>query len=590
MHSVCAPDLNVINVINPDDYDVEIRPQELLQVILVDRGSEIEWRYIEHSPHIGFKVLRTETLYTDGIERMAEGNFQVSSYTKKHGKLQHHFWFRINPDDAKEVIELEERYFELATIGFYDIETNAEVGRVKVNLTMEQEDKNEFIDLMTETTFAARDLVKQEAQTSGLSNSYTNEKEGYILNPGVEEKVCLECNQRIAIIEVSQPPKTKSKHKKWKLSGESSAAWAKNDNFLSVVEIAPRFINGVRLQRFLVRNELHTLPDGIDKIRLGEVSFCLDSVVVGGSWRKKVIFSAVREREKTRKNFVVQEYTDENDEDIYDIDAYGRRHDVDSWLSCVIRRPNTEDFIVRKPIKVPVKIEEIDGTLTSGVNLIKVFLPPVEYKHSPYVCDHPKKHQCSGQLVEIADPASNTMVELNKDQKLIVMLYKDISGRRNNSWEIVNISGGVLESRGTTVDSHRVQFWFEQNSKQSHEVSIIIFKRGDERRLLHVFLTGRVQEIKTEPEKRGVATFEEENRILQELLMRDSDYRTVTSLRVETEISEEKLQDALEKLEKDDRVIRHPDQIGLWGHKNRIAFGQKGAIEVQEALEQYRCL
>lgn len=583
MPSVSAPDLNVINVIDPEDYDVEIRPQELLQVVLVDKGNDIEWRYIEYSPQIGFKVLRTETLYTDSIERMTEGNFQVIPYTKKLGKLQHHFWFRINPDDAKEVIDLEERYFELATIGFYDVETQAEVGRVKVNMIMEAADKSDFIDLMTETTFAARDLVKQEAQTLGLSNNYTNEKEGYILNPCSEERVSLECRQRIAIIEIAQPPKTKT-IKKWKMSGESAVAWAKNDNFLSVVEVAPRYVNGVRVQRFLARNELHSLPDGIDKIRLGEVSFSLESTVIGGSWHKKVIFSAVREREKSRKDFIIHEYNKENDEDLYDIDAYGRRCDVDSWLTCVVRRPNTEDYIVRKPRKVPVKIEEIDGTLTAGVKLIKVFLPPTEYKH--YVCDHPKKKFATGEIVEIADPAGNTMVELNKDQKLIVMLYKDVSGRKNGSWELVNVSGGVLESRGTTEDLHRIQFWFEQNDKQAHEVSIIVFKRGDERRLLHVFLTGRrVKEIKTE-----VVTFEEENKILQELLMRESDYRTVTSLRVETEISEEKLQEALEKLEKDDRVVRHPDQFGLWGHKNRIAFGKQGAIELHDALEKCRCL
>jgi hypothetical protein len=326
-------------------------------------------------------------------------------------------------------------------------------------------------------------------------------------------------------------------------------------------------------------------------IKLGEVSFSLDDDGIS-CWRKRVVFFAVKERELKRKEYMkyADEYETENygDDDIYDVDVYGRRHDVDSWLTFSGHRrhhPCTEDFIVRKPRKVPVKIEEIEGKLTDGVRLIKVFTPPVD-RH--YVCDYPKKRQCTGDIVEIADPPNNTMVELNQNQKLLVGLYKDVSRPKDGSWELVNISGEVLESRGTTSDSHRIQFWFDQNGKESHEVSILIFKRRDERRLLHVFLTGRVQEIKNE--KTGLVTFEEESKIMEELLMRENDYRTVTSLRVETEIPEEKLQEALEKLEKDDRVVRHPEQLGLWGHKNRIVFGKKGAIDLQDALEKYRCL
>src|ERR1039457_7283108 len=98
-------DLRVVQVVNPQKDTVELRPQEMLEVVFLGR-DEVSWSLpynradttrAELERLIQIKPLRWETYFVDGIERVRHGNFQIGSSTDAIGTKQNHYWFPVSP-------------------------------------------------------------------------------------------------------------------------------------------------------------------------------------------------------------------------------------------------------------------------------------------------------------------------------------------------------------------------------------------------------------------------------------------------------------------------------------------------------------
>jgi len=523
-----APDLNVISVIDPstDGDEVEIRPAEMLQVVLTD-CKNVCWRFENTVGPVSLRALRHESYYSDGIVRNDLSNFQITSHTNKLGAIQQHFWFRIDPKCFKAVQELERSYNELGEIVFFN--DNGVLGRVSVWLLADKEDIYEYISLMDNTILAGKDPIANAAKTLGLSNRIMDQEEGYILNPGWDEQVTFDCCQKIMMVELAEPYHAESR---WVAFCNQN----QKGHHLGVSELASRTINGARVQRFLIKNHLKQLPVGFTKMRLGDVTFrLLDN---NPKWDKKINFFVARYREP--------EYCfgGEEDEGYDEEEAYYFMRQVEAW-----NRP--------KPLrKVPVKIEELDvkGDLTAGAKLIRVFLP-------------------KRKNVEIVDPADLAVIDVPLGEEFVIQLYKDLIHYPPNyqagEWKC-EFEGKMLKSTYVITDNHRQRFFFEVVPQATVCTEILTFKMRGKVRQIHVTcpVLKKVQEVKVD--QNGLLNSVQ--KILDELLENPTyDWRTTSSLAFETQLNESSVVDALESLEKLNIVKRHPAERELWGHTKRVS-------------------
>src|ERR1700679_919000 len=92
--------LNVAMVIDPTKEVVELRPQGILQVVLTDVPT-VKWDV--ENDMFALQMIRYEVFITDNVVRNRKGNFQVGPYVRGENVLQHHFWFRLNPQ-KKEIL------------------------------------------------------------------------------------------------------------------------------------------------------------------------------------------------------------------------------------------------------------------------------------------------------------------------------------------------------------------------------------------------------------------------------------------------------------------------------------------------------
>ncbi len=456
-----TPDLKTITVLNPQRETVEIRPQELLQVVFTAR-ERVSWNIPDHldttraalEKTISLKPIRWETFFSDGFDRDGRGNFPIFPMAafKAPEIQQNHYWFRVNPADHMKVQKMEEPERQIATIFFY--EGRAVVGKLKVILKVDERDKGEFFDLMEATVWTGRDPVGNEAHTTGCTVRRIDEDAGYILNPGDNEQIIFETRQREMLVEMVEPRALPNG--KWKLFASGNA-----DHY-GIAELQNRQINGKRVQRILVKNLLHDLPPGFERMRLGTLKLrALDSDNKHNPQFDKMLhFWVTRQRE----------VTSDFDEDVdLDID------EEEIMVQQIRRMMAAEPITVCRPRRSKVTIEEFSRDLTEGVNLIKVFTPRVKER-------------------EIIDPADNMNITLTKGTKLVVHLYRDTSYRTQHSEWSVAYPGHCVVLDYVEIDHHRQKFYFTRYDHPQRATETLIFRVGDRKRTMHVHMDEKFSE------------------------------------------------------------------------------------------------
>jgi hypothetical protein len=527
-----VPDLNVITVVDPfGDEEVDLRPQELLEIVLIGNKEPIWWFENQMIPGVRLKGLRNETLFVDGFDRYREGNFRVQAHSDNWGYQQNHFWFGIDSDSCKNVQELARNYYPMAVISFREKNNNEIVGRLKVNLCIEKEDKEEYFSLMERTILTGKDVIAHEAQISGLSDSITDEANGYILNPDSEEQVELDKSQQMALVELVQPPHAKVK---WKIKSCSS----RNDGEVcfSVSEMTPRHINGIPVQRFLIKSQTQYMPMGMTRMRLGNVTFGFTGDV---RWNRTINFFVVNERQVVEEPFFGGEGDD------YDEEATFR----------FLHQMTEASTVEQKPRKVPVKIEELDvkGDLRAGAKLLQVYLPKPEKK----------------KILEFADLQDNAVITYPNDgRELVIQLYKDLTAVPLGTGDWIVEYSGSLVHKYSIGDCHRQRFFFNYADKPGSFESLTFRMRGRTKRI-HVILENNVvennvvQEIKVED--RNI------EKVLSELIDHKLyDWLTTSTIAFETRLSEIEVKRILDSEFKEGRVRKHPTDKGLWGASSRV--------------------
>ena len=382
---------DVVTLVVPDQGStVRLRPQDVLQII-VPRNGKINWGFIPPTRDtallansINLKAIRREQLINDGVRRIRKGIFQVCCVTKKAEARQHHFWFRVNPRDGMKVETLRNGDNLLGILQFaIDHEV---IARVKVILTVSDLDKDKFFALMQRSIWENNDVLKDEADYVGIGGRTVDEANGYVLNPAKNEQLIFETQQRQMLIEIAAPE-----------GGKFVAARMDTDD-ISIKALDYRTINCRCIQRFMVRNNIHALPSGMEKMRLGTLllrGFDRDGKYLPSSDRM-IQFWVTEERDITSEYYEGGESWDETPTDEEMRKAVGYCED---YL-----------FSRNRPKRSQVKIEEISGNLMENAKLLKVFIPREKEKPRCYV---------------VSDPAHNTEIILRSGEELNIVLYRD---------------------------------------------------------------------------------------------------------------------------------------------------------------------
>lgn len=540
-----APDLNVVSVIDPknNNNEVEIHPQEILQIVFINCPN-VNWTIEEQYSSIRLKALRNETFINDGFERKLKGNFQVYPYTKNIGDIQQHFWFRINPADEKKVNEAELGYQRLVNLVFYNGEGSV-VSRVKVYLSIEPSDKDDFLNLMQETIWSGKDLIQIEANSSGLEHRI-DRKNGYVFDPGFNEYIEIECKLHKMLFELPQPSHSKD-NSKW----EAKTRIDKRDGATAfdLKEILPRTINGRKIQRFLLTNYTRHMYPYVKLMSLGEIVFKTNDSDT--RFHKKISLAVSEPIIDT--HFAGSEY-DELDE-FNDIDAA-------YYFSSHVDYSGTSSIRKYKPRKSKIEIREIDNSLTNGVKLFKTFLPKSNWPENPKLL-LPVSYSSSSKLETFVkvDPRDNEWIEINEDQELIIMMYRDPTPKPPNwlpgEWEVV-YPKKMLNVLFIQKDPHHQRFSFKINKSSIATVETLLFKMRGRERTVHVVNKKQI-------------TNESNNDLVLESLLNSPvfNWRTVTAISEETKLSHMEVLEILDLLEKSGKVKKHTRQAGLWAHEGR---------------------
>lgn len=444
------PDLNIVTSLNPQHETIEIHPQEILQVVFTDR-EQLSWSFIDKFPkaerhNLHLRHLRWETFYNDGIERPKRGHFEVMSHSRTIGKRQIHHWFRLDPADYHKIERIKSGSFGIKAMRFHS--GRIAVGELNVRLAIEDYDKEEIYSLIEETVWKGTDPIALEARNVGLTGRLIDEERGYALNPANNEQLIFELRQRKMLIEVAAPC---GGH--YKVGGFDIA---KGSHFGMDV-LADRTVNGKKLQRIMVTNLCRSMQIGCTRMRLGRIRL---SAVDGDGlscprYDRILNFWVAAERDVTTE-FPEDEAISENHD--FDFDLFQRAMNGEAS-----RLPLTRS---------KVTIEELKEDLTTGVKLIKVFLP--------------KQRE-----FEIVDPAHDKDIMLARGDELVIQMYKDYTRRPSQSspieWEMA-YDGTCLDLAFIENDDHRQKYYFRRLSSPRRYGETVRFRRGMEKRNIHVHM------------------------------------------------------------------------------------------------------
>lgn len=479
-----SPQLELLTVVSPMKETTIMRPQQLLQVVLVGY-KDVKWQNsYSHDPNrIQLKALRQEVIQCDGFNRNRKGNFKIAFHSKKLHTWQHHYWFRVSPADLGKMGKLKgDVIYDLASLSFFhshspnksvrEIMGDLLVGELKVKLKITEEDREKYLSYLSQTMFKKQDPLAKEASYIGIGGRTLNEKDGYLFNPSGRELITLTTNQRSMIIEVPQPSDQQKSRRQWKIIPDKDA-----ERNLSVSILPSRSVCTTVIQRFLVQNFVYHLPIGLERKSAGRLLL----TVYDENNHRHVKFD--RNLDFIVKYLHEPYYGDSGDECVYvvnrdaEIPDYEYTHDGDAedHLETEFEFGNT---VVRKSWaqRSKVEISEIDceGVLEFGATSLKVREP-----RSSNLLNSSLKR------VTYDDVVDGQMINLPEGYELVIVMDRD---RLTDTTWGVSVGGKFLRLDMKLSDGSKERFCFHRKSRgeQTSDTDWIRFRWGTKTKEIRV--------------------------------------------------------------------------------------------------------
>ena len=422
-------ELEIVDVISPQREVVDLRPHQILQVIMVDYKN-VSWSNLHAHDTARPKLngLRAETFQCDGFFRPKRINFKLQKWAKKTNAWQSHFWFRFNPNDVQKLERYKSR-FELADLKFRS--NNALIGELKVNFVMDEEDKEKYHKLLSETIAKGQDPIQKEAAYSGVGGRIINMDQGYLFNPG-NEQVVFEEDQESMMLELMEPLNNLARIKyDWKGQKDVASRW----DGMELKKLENRFINGQTVHRFIIKNlNYPILPPQIHSKKMGKILFTLEDEN-NTRWTKhdKKIEVFVTKKREVDDFFI----SDPGDEclpiKVTEIEEKEEEEDYQSFFQ--VRKITDKSF---------VKIDELKSNLGEGVRVIKL-------------------KNVKNTRREILNPRDKELIELKEGCDLVISLPYEV----HPSWT-TQIKGRLLNYNFYYLDKGYQRFVFQFRPKTEH--------------------------------------------------------------------------------------------------------------------------
>jgi len=321
---------------------------------------------------------------------------------------QHHFWFRIRPEDKQAVLEANKGE-AMANIVF-----NSSVGfctNLQVLISTREQ--------KTKTGVPEYDKERYEGNYRGLVGRYYSPNTGLLCNPGKIEGVEILAKQNGVMVELAPPAMTwpaASSANRWAAEVEpvmsvEIGSGKTASKRMSCVELVDRAINQQPIQRFFVKPLVSEIPPGDAMYFLGVVNFfCKDAGVVG---KRTVNCWLVHERSEKEE---YDELGVERYRDLIHLPSVKKRQGQPA-TQVNIRPRYTEPTIPYRPrverIKVHITEERGQGLLTSGCYSLSFSCIKIEKKKNVEVTkitasDYDEYHGISKKKGEAAMGSNNS--------------------------------------------------------------------------------------------------------------------------------------------------------------------------------------
>jgi len=310
-------------------------------------------------------------------------NKELPPIPERQVQRQHHFWFRVRPEDKEAVIQAN-KGDALANVVFNS--SRGLCGNLQV-LVSQREPKNKPV-------IRDYDKDRYEGNYRGLVGRYYSPSAGLLVNPGKTEGVELLPKQGGIMVELAPPAMTwpyTDPANRWTCEVEPVMSTAdpgskgKSVRRLSCHEMVDRHINQQTIQRFFIKPECDELPTDSCMSFLGVVNFvCKEPAVIG---KRTINCWLVKERSG------IEEFDDLGIERYRDLlplpDVTKRKHSTFTGGVVHSRTRYNEPSKPYRPriekIKVQITEECDDGLVTTGCYSQSFSTIKVDKKKEPEV-------------------------------------------------------------------------------------------------------------------------------------------------------------------------------------------------------------
>jgi hypothetical protein len=292
---------------------------------------------------------------------------------------QHHFWFRVRPEDKEAVLKAN-RGEPMANIVFNSMSGTCSNLQLLIS-TRGTRGKPEVPDY---------DKDRYEGNFRGLVGRYYSPSAKLLVNPGKTESVELLPKQDGLMVELAPPsitwPYTDPKNR-WTCEVEPVMTTDPSNNRMGIkrmdcTEIRERHINQQAVQRFFIRPQVREIPEGDIMLFLGVVNFtCKEPNLIG---KRTINCWLVRERSEAEQ---IDAVTPDRYRDLHPLPSVRRRepnrvqvYKPDYTVPTLPYKPRVEK------IKVQITEEADDGLVTSGCSLTSFKAIKLEKKKDFNVC------------------------------------------------------------------------------------------------------------------------------------------------------------------------------------------------------------
>lgn len=279
-------DTNGVTIADPVGQEVEISSHEMIEVVINDTATNIYPYIVTKTGEVQMEHLRTES-FSSAADTRKRSFFSLTRLLQSRDN-EHHFWFRVRPAEIPSLLSNE--LYSAGTITFTSTEKRNLKYSLPIKVFSREWQQSIAKDRMLECAYSGCDYVKLDGMDLGLKR-LVDEEAGLVINPNTGEQIDFVVGQKFMLVEMPQPSYLcKTLHKSAIWEARIKQSWNNRDR-LEVEEIAPRYVNYTKVQRFIIKNKMEKL-DLFSGVRLGNIIF-----MCGQYLYRDIDFWMLKERE-----------------------------------------------------------------------------------------------------------------------------------------------------------------------------------------------------------------------------------------------------------------------------------------------------